>query len=192
MASISTSFSAFALGGLVLGAGLLSAGAASASTLVIGGGAANACAQAAIGGRADTASVTTCTLALDTETLEVRDRARTYVNRGVLRMRQRDFVGAVSDFDTASQVDPGLGEAYVNRGAAYVWTQRYGEGLSQIDQGLALGVQDPEKAYFNRGVAHEQLGDVTAAYRDYSRAAQLAPAWDAPKTELTRFTVKQP
>lgn len=187
MASISTSLSA-----VVLGAGLLCGGAASASTLVIGGGAANACAQAAIGGRADTASVTTCTLALDTETLEVRDRARTYVNRGVLRMRQRDFVGAVSDFDMASQVDPGLGEAYVNRGAAYVWTKRFGEGLSQIDQGLALGVQDPEKAYFNRGVAHEQLGDVKAAYRDYSRAAQLAPAWDAPKTELMRFTVKQP
>jgi hypothetical protein len=65
------------------------AGTAGASTLVIGGGAAKDCAQAAINGRKDDASVTTCTLALETETLNFRDRARTYVNRGVLQMRQR-------------------------------------------------------------------------------------------------------
>ena len=107
-------------------------------------------------------------------------------------MRQRDFTGAVSDFDAASKIDPNLGEAFVNRGAAYVGLSRYGDALAQIDQGLALSVKDPEKAYFNRGLAHENLGDVTAAYRDYTRAAELAPAWDAPKKELTRFTVRKP
>ncbi|KQY30173.1 hypothetical protein ASD21_13805 [Caulobacter sp. Root1455] len=168
------------------------AGTAGASTLVIGGGAAKDCADAAINGRKDGASVTTCTVALETETLNFRDRARTYVNRGVLQMRQQDYDGAVADFDAASRIDPNLGEAFVNRGAAYVGTSRYGEGLSQIDQGLALGVKDPEKAYYNRAVANEGLGDVTAAYRDFSKAAELAPTWDAPKTELTRFTVKRP
>lgn len=168
------------------------AGTAGASTLVIGGGAAKDCADAAINGRADASSVTTCTVAIETETLSFRDRARTYVNRGVLQMRQRNFVGAVDDFDEASKIDPNLGEAFVNRGAAYVGTSRYGEGLSQIDQGLALGVKDPEKAYFNRAVANESLGDLTAAYRDFSKAAELAPAWDAPKNELARFSIRQP
>jgi tetratricopeptide (TPR) repeat protein len=168
------------------------AGAAGASTLVIGGGAAKDCAEAAMDGRKDSASVTTCTVALETETLNFRDRARTYVNRGVLQMRQRNFDDAVEDFDSASRIDPNLGEAFVNRGAAYVGTSRYGEGLSQIDRGLALGVKDPEKAYYNRAVANEGLGDVTAAYRDFNKAAELAPEWDAPKTELTRFSVKRP
>jgi tetratricopeptide (TPR) repeat protein len=171
---------------------LLCAGTAGASTLVIGGGAAKDCSVAAINGRSDRASVTTCTQALETESLSFRDRARTYVNRGVLQMRQRNFAGAVSDFDAASKIDPNLGEAFVNRGAAYVGTRRYGEALTQIDQGLDLGVQDPEKAFFNRAIAHENLGDVTAAYRDFSKASQLDPAWDAPKNELTRFTVKRP
>lgn len=175
-----------------LAAALLAAGAAGASTLVIGGGAAKDCADAALDGRSDMSSVTTCTLALKTETLGFRDRARTYVNRGVLQLRQRNYDGAVRDFDAASEIDPHLGEAFVNRGAAYVGTSRFGEGLSQIDQGLALGVKDPEKAYFNRAVAHENLGDLTAAYRDFSRAAELAPAWNAPKDELARFTVKRP
>ncbi|WP_165188226.1 tetratricopeptide repeat protein [Caulobacter soli] len=175
-----------------LAAALICVAPAGASTLIIGGGVAKDCADAAIEGRSDNASVTKCTLALETEILGFRDRARTYVNRGVLHLRQRDFDGAVSDFDEASKIDPALGEAYVNRGAAYVGSSRYGEGLVQIDQGLALGVKDPQKAYFNRGIAHENLGDVTAAYRDYSKAAELDPEWDAPRNELTRFTVKRP
>jgi len=178
---------------LCMAVGVLAcAASADASTLVIGGGAAKECATAAIDGRSDEASVTKCTLALETEIISFRDRARTFVNRGVLQMRQRDYEDAVSDFDAASKIDPSLGEAYVNRGAAYVWSKRYGEGLAQIDQGLALGVKDPEKAYFNRAIAHEKLGDVKAAYLDYTKAAELDPDWDAPKTELTRFTVKRP
>ena len=191
MVSIKTPFLAAGLVAALLCAGA-HAGSAGASTLVIGGGAAKDCADAAIKGRKDNASVTTCTLALETEILGFRDRARTYVNRGVLQMRQRNYDAAVRDFDAASDIDPNLGEAFVNRGAAYVGTSRYGEGLSQIDQGLALGVKDPEKAYYNRAVANESLGDVTAAYRDFSKAAELAPAWDAPKKELTRFSVRRP
>jgi tetratricopeptide (TPR) repeat protein len=187
MASISISIR------LCVAAGLwLCATSAGASSLVIGGGAAKDCANAALDGRSDNASVTTCTLALETEILNFRDLARTYVNRGVLHLRQRDFGDAVRDFDAASKVDPNLGEAYVNRGAAYVGSRRYGEGLTQIDRGLAMGVKEPQKAYFNRAIAHENLGDVKSAYLDYSKAAELDPDWDAPKTELTRFTVKRP
>jgi tetratricopeptide (TPR) repeat protein len=73
-----------------------------------------------------------------------------------------------------------------------VGEERYSEGLDQIDKGLALGVKDPEKALFNRAMAHEGLGDMKAAYQDYSKAAELNPAWDAPKNELARFTVRRP
>ena len=41
-------------------------------------------------------------------------------------------------------------------------------------------------------MANEGLGDLKAAYQDYSKAAELNPAWDAPKNELARFTVKRP
>jgi tetratricopeptide (TPR) repeat protein len=167
-------------------------GEATASTLVIGGGAAKDCSVAAIDGRADQTSVLVCTTALETENLNFRDRARTYVNRGVLQMRQRDFPNARADFDAASKIDPDLGEAWVNRGATYVGEERFGDALGQIDKGLALGVKDPEKAWFNRGMANEGLGDLSSAYQDYSKAAELDPQWDAPKRELMRFSVKRP
>lgn len=173
-------------------AALLAAGAAGASTLVIGSGSAQECSDAATKGRDDNRAVLACTTALEVETLNFRDRARTFVNRGVLQMRQRQFTAARADFDEASSIDPNLGEAYVNRGATFVGEERYREGVEQIDKGLALGVKDPEKAFYNRGLANEGLGDLNAAYKDYSRAAQLKPDWTAPKTELARFTVKRP
>lgn len=170
----------------------LAGGPASASTLVLGGGAAKDCSTAAIDGRADQKSVLTCTIALETETLNFRDRARTYVNRGVLQMRQRDFTNAREDFDAASRIDPDLGEAWVNRGATFVGEARYSDALGEIDKGLALGVKDPEKALFNRAMANEGLGDLKSAYRDFTKAAELDPAWEAPKKELMRFSVKRP
>ena len=170
---------------------LTGAGAASASTLVIGSGSAQECSDAALKGRSDNHSMLACTSALEVENLNFRDRARTYVNRGVLQMRQRQFGAARADFDQASSIDPSLGEAYVNRGATFVGEERYREGVEQIDKGLAMGVKDPEKAFFNRGLANEGLGDLKAAYKDYTRASELKPEWAAPKIELARFTVKR-
>jgi len=183
---------AIPLAALCATAVLAVAGAAGASDLIIGGGSAQECSDAAEKGRTDDRAVLACTTALEVETLNFRDRARTYVNRGVLQMRQRQFGAARADFDQASAIDPNLGEAYVNRGATFVGEERYREGVEQIDKGLGMGVRAPEKAFFNRGLAHEALGDLTAAYRDYAKAAELKPNWLAPKTELARFTVKRP
>ena len=149
---------AIPIAGLCAVALLAGAGMAGASTLVIGNGEAKECSDAALGGKADSHAIMACTTALEVETLNFRDRARTYVNRG----------------------------------ATLVGEDRFREGVEQIDKGLSLGVKDPEKAFFNRGLANEALGDLQAAYRDYSRAAELKPDWAAPKTELARFSVKRP
>lgn len=109
-----------------------------------------------------------------------------------MQLRRRAWSQAREDFDAASRIDPQLGEAFVNRGAAYVGERRFKEGLQAIDQGLEMGVKDPEKALFNRAMANEGLGDLKAAYQDYSKAAALDPEWAAPKTELARFSVKRP
>ena len=173
-------------------AAFLFAGVAGASTIVIGGASANECSDAALKGRSDDRAVLACTTALELENLNFRDRAKTYVNRGVLQMRQHQFAAARADFDQASSIDPNLGEAYVNRGATLVGEARYQEGVAQIDKGLSMGVKDPERALYNRALAHEGLGDLRAAYLDYAKAAELNPEWAAPKTELARFTVKRP
>ena len=180
---------ATALGAAALA--LAAAPGAQAAVTVIGGGMAQACSQAAVGGETETKFIELCTLALETEYLNPKDRAGTLVNRGVLKLRRTDYFDARRDFDQAIKIRPELGEAYVNRGAAAIGQKRYADSLPDINRGLELGVEEPAKAYYNRALAHEGLEDAKSAYLDYRRAAEIRPDWTAPLEQLTRFTVSR-
>jgi tetratricopeptide (TPR) repeat protein len=167
--------------------------AATAAFTVFGNGLAQVCADAARtmerGLTPPPQSVETCTMAIENEDLRQRDRAGTYINRGTLYLARGGYREAKQDFDSAIEIMPALGEAYTNRGAALVGLQLYNDAIADIDRGLALNPGEPEKAYFNRGLAEEALDNIPAAYRDYSRAAELKPGWAPPRNELSRFTV---
>ena len=180
------------LAALAAGAGLLAlAGTSQAAVTVLGGGMARQCSVAALNGLSDSKSEDICTLALDSELLSLRDRAGTYVNRGVLKLRRKEFSSAQYDFNRAIETKPDLGEAYVNRGAAAVGAHRYADGLADLNKALDLGIEEPEKAYYNRALAFEGLDDLKAAYFDYRKAVELKPEWQPPHQELTRFTVER-
>ena len=49
----------------------------------------------------------------------------------------------------------------------------------------------PEIAYYGRGLAHEDVGNVKAAYDDLQRAVALKPKWDAPAKDLARYQVRR-
>ncbi|MDB5424696.1 MAG: hypothetical protein JWQ29_2112 [Phenylobacterium sp.] len=178
---------------LIVGAALTSflafAGAADAAVTVIGGGFAEACSRAAITGQSDHKVEELCTLALTDEMLNDRDRAGTFVNRGVMKLRRANYDAAILDFNQAVRIKPDLGESYVNRGAASIGQRHYAEGMTDLNKAIALGVGEPAKAYFNRALAYEGLDDVKAAYFDYQKALELSPDWDAPKQQLVRFKV---
>ena len=172
---------------------LLGAEGALAEVTILGNGLAGACSTAArlaarnLPIRAE--GEQECTLALENESLSRHETAATYVNRGVLYLSDAAVDRARRDFDQALKIEPGLPEAMVNRGAALIAGGHDAEGAAQITRGLALKPTEPEKAYYNRGVAEERLGDVRSAYFDYRTASQLKPDWSLPKTELARFTV---
>lgn len=172
-------------------AALMAADAAAAqSVTVLGGGMARECSNAALDGQSDRKFEAVCTMAIETEILSNTDRAGTYVNRGVIRLRRNEYANARGDFDKALGLKPDLAEAYVNRGAALVGQRRYADGLADLNKALELGVGEPEKAYFNRALAHEGLDDMKQAYFDYRKALELSPDWEAPKRELARFTIE--
>ena len=130
-----------------------------------------------------------CSQALSEEMLSPRDKAGTFVNRGIMRMRRGEMANAMQDFDQAARFEPKLGEIYVNRGAALVGQHRYADGLVDLNRGIGLGIEEPAKAYYNRALAYEGLDDIKSAYFDYQKAVELSPEWDAPKQQLTRFHV---
>jgi tetratricopeptide (TPR) repeat protein len=174
------------------GAALAWASSADAGAVtVIGGGMARECSQAALNGESEARYEALCTQALESELMSLRDRAGTYVNRGILKLRRKEFASAQYDFNRAIETKPDLGEAYVNRGAAAVGSKRYADGLADLNKALELGVEEPEKAYYNRALAFEGLDDLKAAYFDYKKAVELKPDWDMPQKELARFTVER-
>lgn len=175
---------------LVIVLGLLAAAqSAQASVTVVGGGLAEACWQGVKAGRADPPLLQLCDRALEEEALRRRDRAGTHVNRGIILFRMQQSDRALADYARAERLTPSVGEIYVNRGAALIIKGDYAEAVAQIDRGLALGVEEAGKAYYNRAMAKEWLDDTRGAYFDYRKAAELDPTWEMPRTQLARFTV---
>jgi tetratricopeptide (TPR) repeat protein len=166
------------------------AGTGHAAVAVIGGGAAQECSEAAFKGKSDWRAEKTCTAALDSEALSLRDQAGTYVNRGVLRLRAGSYAGAEADFNAAERLSPTMGETHVNRGVLYMAEERFTDAVAEINRGLELGVEEPAKAYYNRALAYEGLNNAPAAYEDYKKAQALAPNWAAPARMLARFQVR--
>ena len=163
---------------------------APASVMVIGSSPGFSCYAVARSRDGSRDALERCNDAFKSGTLTFEDKVATYVNRGIVRLYGKDHQGAIADFDMAIALNPSQPESYLNKGAALV---RMGaspsEAIAQFNEALARKTSRPELAYFSRGVAHEVAGNLSAAYRDFKRAQELAPRWKEPGEELSRFQV---
>lgn len=164
-------------------------GSAQAAVTVLGNGVAHSCYQFAEYGGNTTDGIATCSFALEQETISVRDRAATFVNRGILRARKEDAEGALADYDRGLAMDSTLAEGYVDRGAAMIALQRYDDAVTDIDKGISLGTNSPQIAYYDRAIADEALGNIRAAYEDYKKATEIQPNFQLALDQLSRFRV---
>lgn len=161
---------------------------AAAGVTVVGAGNARMCFLAAESDNIpDLRTIDRCDDAIEEERGNGRRLVATHVNRGILRLRRGDRAGALADFDRATALDPDEPEAYLNRGSMLLNNDETARAIVQFDNAIARNTRRPALAYYGRGVAYEESGNVRAAYRDYLRARDLAPTWAEPRTELTRF-----
>lgn len=176
---------------LLAGAAIAASTAAYGAVRVVGTTDARACYEAARDERATEGTVQLCTTALKNEELSKRDTAATMINRGILRMYQRNYDLAFADYEAAIALKPDMGEAHVNKAIAMLrMDQRQAEAATaSLTRGIELGTSEPEVAHYMRAVAYEILGDAKKAYLDYKRASELSPAWQDPQVALRRFTV---
>lgn len=132
-----------------------------------------------------------CTKALREEALTRNNRAATYVNRGIIRMRFGKYDEAISDYHEAQAMTPELGEAYLNEGAALIYKAMYQEALVKLDKAVELESNDLHAAYYNRAIAKENSDDIPGAYYDFLKALELNPGWERAETQLSRFRVEE-
>jgi tetratricopeptide (TPR) repeat protein len=174
---------------IALGVASLMSQSAQAAVTVLGNGLAHTCYEAAEFGGNPTDGITACTQALEQMALPVRDRAATLVNRGILYSRLEEPQTAIADYDKGIEMEPNLGEAYVDRGAALIVLTRYDEAVQDIDKGIALGSNRLQIAYYDRGLAEEALGNVREAYESYKKATEIEPGFALASSQLARFKV---
>lgn len=173
-------------------AALLLPGTAYASSLVIGSGLARMCYEAADAERATVATLDICNRAITDEPLSFDDMVATFVNRGIIRARMNDWSGALADYDHAIRLNPNEPEAYLNKGALVLKVQRdWRQARDLFQAALDHRTKRPEFAYFGRAITSELAGDYAGAMADYQKASEIAPKWEDPKRELTRFSVRK-
>lgn len=163
---------------------------ASASVVVLGNSNARLCYEAADSPMTPGArDIRTCDDALLREALSSYEEVATHVNRGILRLRRGMVDEAISDFDRAIALDPNQPESYLNKGAALLRRDNAAEAMSLFTIALERNTTRPAIAHYGRAIANENLGNLNAAYRDYTEASRIAPTWREPRTELARFRV---
>jgi tetratricopeptide (TPR) repeat protein len=180
--------------GAAIIAGLVAAMPAPAATLMVGRSPRVVCQEGAamdasrgevsIGTNRD--SIANCTEALSGKMSEV-DRTATLANRGIIETAAGNEEAALGDFNQALARDPQLANVYVNRGAALLRAGRFDDARADFDHAIAMGGDNQAVAYFDRGMAEEKLGNISAAYHDYKSAQSLAPGFKPVTTELARF-----
>lgn len=134
---------------------------------------------------------TTCTRALREETMNRSNRAKTYTNRGVLRMRAGRYDQSLNDYAEAIKLSPQLGAAWLNQGAALIYKKDFGAAIAPLTRAIELNSQDIFAAYYNRAIARERTGDVEGAYADFQRSLELRPGWKLAQDQLSRFVVTE-
>ena len=163
---------------------------ASAAVVVLGNSDARMCYEAADSPMAPAArDIRRCDEALLREALSNYEVVATHVNRGILRLRRGFIDEAISDFDAAIRLDPNQPEAYLNKGAALLRRDNAAEAMTLFTSALERNTSRPAIAHYGRAIANETLGNLNAAYRDYTAASQIAPDWREPRLELARFRV---
>jgi tetratricopeptide (TPR) repeat protein len=176
----------------ILWAALLAALApvAAAQVSVLGGGLARDCYEAAkfSQGRLMDAEAL-CTRALETELLNTTNRAATFTNRGILRMRLGRLDTALSDYAASKRIAPQNGATWLNEGAAYILKQDYEAARASLERSIELGTKDLFAAYYNRAIVKEQTGDIEGAYFDFLKSQELNPDFARTAEQLARFEV---
>jgi tetratricopeptide (TPR) repeat protein len=159
-------------------------------TVLSGGGDAQSCASAARWSATMNVSrgdLDSCNRALDGVHLSRRDRAATFVNRGILQSRLGEYQDALNDYNEALEIDAVLPQAWNGKGNLYFLAERFDEALAAYERSLELNLPEREVAYYNLGLAYEQLGDRAMAESSYNTALEIAPDWAPAREKLERL-----
>jgi tetratricopeptide (TPR) repeat protein len=107
--------------------------------------------------------------------------------RGILRLDQADYQGAIDDLSHAFDLEPSEPATLLcNRGLAWLKLGKLDRALQDTNDALALSPNDAI-AYNNRGVIHRELGHFENSESDLRRAIEIDPELPNPREHLAKL-----
>jgi tetratricopeptide (TPR) repeat protein len=100
-----------------------------------------------------------------------------YNNRGNYKKEQKDYSGAMDDYNKAIELFPGEALAYNNRGTVKIeWKKDYAGAMADYNKSIEIR-PDLALAFYNRGNIKKEYGDIENAIADYNRAVEIMPEY---------------
>jgi len=90
----------------------------------------------------------------------------------------KDYIGAITDFTKAIEIDPVNAKAYVNRGSVKSFMLDHKGAIIDFNSAIQINPNEP-MPFFNRGCAKGILKDYKGAISDYTKAIEMNPSWVA-------------
>lgn len=124
-------------------------------------------------------AIKACDKILNIDNLKKSDRvlATFYFARGY--EDKKDYDRALIEYSQVIEQDPGLAEAYIGRGTAYVEKGELDRGIREYNK--SLEIRKRVSALYGRGRAYKKKGEKEKAIADYRAALALEPNHETAK-----------
>ncbi|MEX2525190.1 MAG: tetratricopeptide repeat protein [Gammaproteobacteria bacterium] len=132
-----------------------------------------------------------CDRALEYGHMKKRDRAATYVNRGIIATALSRFQEAFRNYHQAMGIMPDMPEPYIGRGNIYFLAGKLDKSIADYSRALDLDLGREHVAFLNRGMAYEKLKQYDAAEEDYRMALEAVPDWELAQQKLSFVRARQ-
>lgn len=132
-----------------------------------------------------------CNSAIRDGRLNRRDKAATYINRGIIRVSMGDVERAEQDYLYALDISDRSPETFLNLGNLQYMMQDYSSAIADYDHAESLGLTQKHVLFLNRGMAYMRVGQLDIAESEYLKALEIRPDWLNAQDQLASLEEKR-
>ena len=147
-----------------------------AAVTVVGSSDALICYKHAKYGYTTQSSVFTCLKAISDKTISKKDLDATRINLGIIYNNKLKPRLALEQFEIAFKNEKMKAEVLLNQGNSLLLLKNYKGALEKYQASYENNLEDISAIYFNKGMAHEYLGNIDEAVSFYKKAVTLNPS----------------
>jgi tetratricopeptide (TPR) repeat protein len=148
----------------------------SAAITVVGSSDAHICYKNAKYGYTTQSSIFTCLKAISEKIISKKDLDATRINLGIIYNNKSKPRMALEQFEIAFKNESMRAEVLLNQGNSLLLLKDYNGALEKYQASYENNLEDISAIYFNKGMAHEYLGNIDEAVSFYKKAVTLNPS----------------